>query len=68
VVRALVELGHALGLTVVAEGVESESQFAELRVLDCDDGQGFWFARPVSEDQVHGLLGPEARAPAGSSP
>jgi diguanylate cyclase (GGDEF)-like protein len=65
VVRALVELGHALGLTVVAEGVESESQFAELRVLDCDEGQGFWFARPVSEDQVHGLLGPEARASAG---
>jgi diguanylate cyclase (GGDEF)-like protein len=67
-VRALVELGHALGLTVVAEGVETETQFAELRALDCDEGQGYWFARPVSEDQVHGLLSSEARTASGSSP
>jgi diguanylate cyclase (GGDEF)-like protein len=68
IVGALVELGHALGLTVVAEGVETGAQLAELRGLHCDEGQGYWFGRPVSEEKVQGLLGPEARTPAGSSP
>ena len=56
VVRAVVELGHALGLRVVAEGVETESQLAELQSLGCDDAQGYFFSRPVPAEQVGALL------------
>lgn len=68
IVGALVELGHALGLDVVAEGVETEAQASELRALGCDGAQGFWFGRPMSEDEVQALLSRQDRTPAGSSP
>jgi diguanylate cyclase (GGDEF)-like protein len=61
IVGAMVELGHALGLSVVAEGVEAEAQASELRALGCDGGQGFWFGHPVDEAEVPGLLRPRAR-------
>jgi diguanylate cyclase (GGDEF)-like protein len=54
---ALVELGHALGVTVVAEGVETDTQLAHLRDLGCDGAQGYLFSRPLPEDGVHALLG-----------
>jgi diguanylate cyclase (GGDEF)-like protein len=57
-VGALVELGHALGLTVLAEGVETDSQAARLRDLGCDGAQGFLFSRPLTEDDVAALLAP----------
>jgi diguanylate cyclase (GGDEF)-like protein len=50
IVAAVVSLGHALGLSVVAEGVETERQLAELRALGCDRAQGFWFAPPQAAD------------------
>jgi diguanylate cyclase (GGDEF)-like protein len=59
VVGALVELGHALGLDVVAEGVETDAQLAHLRVLGCDGAQGYLFSRPLPVDGVHALLGPD---------
>ena len=46
VVRAIVDLGHALGKEVLAEGVESEAQLAFLEQLGCDAAQGFLIARP----------------------
>ena len=57
VVGALVELGHALGLSVMAEGVETDAQLAQLRDLGCDGAQGFLFSRPLPEDGVQALLG-----------
>ena len=56
VVGALVDLGHALGLAVVAEGVERESQIEQLRDLGCDAAQGYAIGRPVSEEQLEALL------------
>ena len=56
VVAAVVELAHALGLRVVAEGVESPAQVEELRALGCDLIQGFLLARPVPEEDVESLL------------
>ena len=47
IVRSTIELGHNLGLTVVAEGVETEHELAELRRYGCDSAQGFLFARPM---------------------
>ena len=48
IVRSTIELGHNLGLTVVAEGVETEHELAELRRFGCDEAQGYLFARPMA--------------------
>jgi diguanylate cyclase (GGDEF)-like protein len=53
---SLVELGHALGLEVVAEGVETDAQLEQLRELGCDGAQGYAIGRPVSEEQLDALL------------
>jgi diguanylate cyclase (GGDEF)-like protein/PAS domain S-box-containing protein len=46
IVEAVVRLGHSLGLSVVAEGVETPLQLNRLRDLGCDKGQGYLFGRP----------------------
>lgn len=46
IVEAVVRLGHSLGLSVVAEGVETALQLNHLRELGCDRGQGYLFGRP----------------------
>ena len=46
--RAIVGLGHTLGLTGVAEGVEQKEQAGQLRQLGCDELQGYYFSRPLS--------------------
>ena len=54
IVRSVVDLGHNLGLRVVAEGVETTEALEFLRGLGCDLGQGFLFGRPVpAEEFVH---------------
>jgi len=53
---SLIELGHALGLDVVAEGVETEAQLEHLRELGCDAAQGYAISHPVSEEQLDALL------------
>ncbi len=52
VVTSIIELGHRLGLSIVAEGVEDPATADRLQELDCDDLQGFWFARPMIADAV----------------
>jgi diguanylate cyclase (GGDEF)-like protein/PAS domain S-box-containing protein len=47
-VKALVDMAHALGLSVVAEGIETEEVMDTLRLAACDEGQGYLFARPMS--------------------
>ncbi len=56
IIAALVELGHALGLRVVAKGVETDEQLAAVRALGCDGGQGFLLGGPVPEEEVETLL------------
>lgn len=48
IVHAMIDLGHNMGLQVVAEGVENNDIRAKLQKLDCDICQGFHFARPMS--------------------
>jgi diguanylate cyclase (GGDEF)-like protein len=55
-VSDVVELGHALGLRVVAEGVETDAQLAQLRSLGCDGAQGYLFSQPMPEEGVCSLL------------
>jgi EAL domain-containing protein (putative c-di-GMP-specific phosphodiesterase class I)/CheY-like chemotaxis protein len=52
IVKCLIELAHDLGLTVCAEGVETESIRDRLRALGCDRAQGFLFSRPLPPDDL----------------
>jgi diguanylate cyclase (GGDEF)-like protein len=55
-VRTAIDLGHNLGLTVVAEGVEEPEHVSALRALDCDIAQGYHYARPMPAADVTALL------------
>lgn len=55
-VSTIISLGHALGLKIVAEGVETEAQATQLRELRCDEAQGFLFSRPLSFSAITALL------------
>lgn len=55
-VRAIVSVAHSLGLTVVAEGVENESQLAALRAVGCDRMQGYLFGPALPAAEVESLL------------
>jgi diguanylate cyclase (GGDEF)-like protein/PAS domain S-box-containing protein len=52
IVRSAVELGHNLGLTVTAEGIEDEEIFEALANLGCDFGQGYFISKPVPVDEI----------------
>jgi len=62
IVRSTIELGHNLGLTVVAEGVDSERALALLREWGCDVAQGFHICRPLPPEQLEAwLASPDSR-------
>ncbi|HLI74785.1 MAG TPA: EAL domain-containing protein [Acidimicrobiales bacterium] len=56
IVSAVVALAHSLGLTAVAEGVETDIALEELRLLGCDLGQGYLFGAPVPPDELDDML------------
>ena len=60
IVGSLVDMAHALRLRVVAEGMETADQLAELRRLDCDAVQGYLLARPARPDVLQPLLSDDA--------
>jgi len=55
-IRAVIELAHARGLKVIAEGIETDKQLAMLKALKCDLGQGYFFSRPVDAVSVDKML------------
>ncbi|MBC7699326.1 EAL domain-containing protein, partial [Aquabacterium sp.] len=57
IVEAVVRLSHALGMTVVAEGVETEGQRQVLVKLACDELQGFLFAKPMADSDLRTWMG-----------
>lgn len=61
VVRTILGLAHALGLDVVAEGVETEGQLKLLREMKCDLAQGHHFHRPMRAEDAAALLGRQAQ-------
>ena len=56
IVSTIISLAHSLGLKVVAEGVETKDQLDLLRLLQCDEVQGFLLGRPVGSDEIAGFL------------
>jgi diguanylate cyclase (GGDEF)-like protein/PAS domain S-box-containing protein len=63
IVRAIITMGHNLGLSVVAEGVESQAQWDILLAEGCDIGQGYHFNRPMPIEEFEYALGERPGAP-----
>ncbi len=59
IVRTIVALAHALGMDVIAEGVETAAQLAKLRAIGCEYGQGYFFAKPLPSDAATALMASE---------
>jgi diguanylate cyclase (GGDEF)-like protein len=56
IVTAVVQLAHALHMSVIAEGIETIEQHRAVTALGCDFSQGFYFARPIASDTIETLL------------
>jgi predicted signal transduction protein with EAL and GGDEF domain len=54
--EAIISLGHKLGMTMLAEGIETEGQFERLHSLGCELGQGFYWSPAVANDKVGAML------------
>ncbi len=62
-VRSVVELGEALGMQIVAEGIEHREQRDHLSDMRCSIGQGFYFARPLDAERMYELVSTAHRMP-----
>jgi EAL domain-containing protein (putative c-di-GMP-specific phosphodiesterase class I) len=60
-------MAHALGMTVVGEGIETDSQLDSLVALECDEGQGYVFAPPLAPAELVALRSTEGRATAAAT-
>jgi diguanylate cyclase (GGDEF)-like protein len=61
IVKTISTLARNLGMEVIAEGIETEEQHQQLKMLGCEYGQGYLFSRPVDNDGVEHLLEQDAR-------
>jgi diguanylate cyclase (GGDEF)-like protein len=61
IVRTISTLARNLGMEVIAEGIETEEQYQQLKMLGCEYGQGYLFSRPVARDGVAHLIAQDAR-------
>jgi diguanylate cyclase (GGDEF)-like protein/PAS domain S-box-containing protein len=52
IIAAVTAMAHALGMTVVGEGIETDGDLAELMAVNCDQGQGFLFSEPLAPPQI----------------
>ncbi len=63
IVAAVTNLAHVLGLSVVAEGVETQDQRDEVSAIGCESAQGFFYAKPMSADAISANLGMPTTTP-----
>jgi diguanylate cyclase (GGDEF)-like protein len=57
IIAAITAMAHALGMSVVGEGIETNRQLGELTSMGCDEGQGYLLSRPLSRERFEELLG-----------
>ena len=58
IIRTIVALAHNLGMDVIAEGVETAQQLAQLKALDCEYAQGYYFGKPTDRETAWSLIPP----------
>ena len=68
IVRTISTLARNLGMEVIAEGIETEEQYQQLKILGCEYGQGFLFSHPVDNQGVLHLLAQDAHRDADPNP
>ena len=56
IVKAIVTLAHMLNMDVIAEGIETTAQLAQLKLLRCEYGQGFFFSKPLSKENAEAFI------------
>ncbi len=56
IVKAIVTLAHMLNMDIVAEGIETTSQLAQLKLLECEYGQGFFFSKPLCQKEAEAFI------------
>jgi len=56
IIKAIIAMGHSMGKRIVAEGIETETQFEMMKELGCDEGQGYLFKHPIPADDFSALL------------
>jgi EAL domain-containing protein (putative c-di-GMP-specific phosphodiesterase class I) len=57
IVTAILSLARSLGMKVIAEGIETQEQMTYLQGLNCDQGQGYHFSRPLTVEAAEAILG-----------
>jgi diguanylate cyclase (GGDEF)-like protein/PAS domain S-box-containing protein len=62
IIRTIVALAHNLGMDVIAEGVETAQQLAQLRALGCEYAQGYYFGKPTDWETARSLINAEDRS------
>ncbi|QCI12604.1 EAL domain-containing protein [Pseudomonas putida] len=67
IARAIIDLGHALGYHITAEGIETQAQYDFLRNAGCDQGQGYLLGRPMPAEALQAWLGSHRQGHQGSS-
>lgn len=60
IVEAIIALAHKLGMSVIAEGVETHRHLAFLKTLQCETGQGYYFSKPLLSEDANLLMNPRA--------
>ncbi|WP_419660221.1 diguanylate cyclase (GGDEF) domain protein [Desulfosarcina variabilis str. Montpellier] len=56
IIKAIIAMGHSMGKRIVAEGIETETQFEMMKELGCDEGHGYLFKHPIPPDEFSALL------------
>ena len=56
IIKAVIGLGHSLGMSTTAEGVETEAQLKVVRDQGCNEGQGYYFSPPIAPAAIHNML------------
>lgn len=62
IIQAIITLAHSQGISVVAEGIETAPQLADLKSLQCEYGQGYFFSKPTDENGIVALLSSQLQA------